>query len=1109
MDFENRYKKLNANQKVAVDTIDGPVMVVAGPGTGKTELLSMRAANILKKTDALPQNILCLTFTDSGAAAMRQRLVSIIGKDAYKVAIHTFHSFGSEIISQNREHFYRGAEFSPADELSTYEIIRTIFDGLEYSSPLASKMNGEYTHLRDALRSISELKKSGLTSEELLSILDANDTALDAGEQTLAEIFALGIKKTTAEQIAPHIDIIRTSAEDLTVTGITPLARIIADSLQHAVVSATTHNSTKPITAWRNEWMKKNDRGEFVFKSRSRQEKLRAVSYVYHQYLARMQEAEMYDFDDMILNVVHTIERTPEMKYNLQEKHQYIMVDEFQDTNMAQMRIIHNLTDSPVNEGMPNILVVGDDDQAIYSFQGADIGNIVGFRDTYPLARVVTLTDNYRSAAVILDHSREVIVQGGDRLETRIPDLNKILTPHTPDTDSRVSLIETDTINDERAWVIQSINKHLQNGIAAESIAILARKHSEIIQLLPYFADADINVNYERRDNVLELDVIVHIELVSQCIIALQQQDHGEANALLPKILAHPAWGIDPVDIWKLSLSAKSSRSSWFETMATTPVFVPLHKWFIETAQASIHMPLERILDTLIGVPEPSHLTDDTHSDQDFHSPIYSYFFSPDKISEKPDEYLTYLDALRTIRGKLREFHPDEQPRLSAFLEFIALHRQLGSTITSLRPKPEHLDGAVNLMTAHKSKGLEFDYVYIIGAVDTTWGERVRMPNRMINYPENLPLAPSGGSFDERLRLFFVAMTRAKRQLTISYAQSDDNGKSLLPASFLSGGSWQARHESTTHTIDSLEKAAQLQWYQPIVSVQTGTIQELLKPMLERYRLSATHMGAFLDVTRGGPQGFLLQNLLMFPQAKGPQAAYGTAIHATLQRAHAHLAATESHRAAEDILRDFEANLRDQHLPDDEFQLYLQKGSDSLHVFLEQKYVDFKTTQKAELDFAAEHSVVGDAHLTGKLDLVDIDTSAKTMIVTDYKTGKPTRDWKGSTDYDKIKLHKYRQQLMFYKLLIEHSRNFNTYTVERGVLQFVEPTVDGDIVALDATFTQEELDEFSLLLQKIWHSIKTLDLADTSHYDQSYKGILAFEKDLLDKDFQDDKLSGY
>ena len=111
MSFQERYNQLNTAQKQAVDTIDGPVMVVAGPGTGKTELLSVRTANILQKTDTLPENILCLTFTESGQSAMRERLVGIIGKDAYKVAIHTFHSFGSEVMSQNREYFYRSALF--------------------------------------------------------------------------------------------------------------------------------------------------------------------------------------------------------------------------------------------------------------------------------------------------------------------------------------------------------------------------------------------------------------------------------------------------------------------------------------------------------------------------------------------------------------------------------------------------------------------------------------------------------------------------------------------------------------------------------------------------------------------------------------------------------------------------------------------------------------------------------------------------------------------------------------------------------------------------------------------------------------------------------------
>ena len=171
MDFETRFNKLNQNQKLAVTTTEGPVMVVAGPGTGKTELLGMRAAYILKKTDVLPENILCLTFTDSGSVAMRKRLVEIIGEAAYRGSIYTFHAFGSEIINQNREYFYSGASFSLADDIRRRQIIESIIDDMPYDNPLKTRMNGEYTNIGNILSAISDFKRAGLTPEELESIL--------------------------------------------------------------------------------------------------------------------------------------------------------------------------------------------------------------------------------------------------------------------------------------------------------------------------------------------------------------------------------------------------------------------------------------------------------------------------------------------------------------------------------------------------------------------------------------------------------------------------------------------------------------------------------------------------------------------------------------------------------------------------------------------------------------------------------------------------------------------------------------------------------------------------------------------------------------------------
>lgn len=1086
MDFQSRYNKLNSNQKKAVDTIDGPVMVIAGPGTGKTELLSMRAANILRKTDTLPENILCLTFTDSGAHAMRERLSQIIGKDAYKVAIHTFHSFGSEVINQNGEFFYHGAHFRPADELATHEIIRSIFDGLDYTNPLASKMNGEYTQIRSVISAISDLKGSGLTSDELLHILDTGDATLDAVERDIAEIFSSRISKSTASQLDAILKTLSSLEIPELPSGITPLVTTLSLSLSHAVDEATESNSTKPITNWKTKWLAKDKNGSFVFKDRARHDKLRSVSYVYFQYLARMQESELYDFDDMILRVVHALEVFDDLRLNLQEKYQYIMVDEFQDTNLAQMRILANLTNNPAHGDTPNILVVGDDDQAIFSFQGADVGNILTFRSQYPKAVLIPLVDNYRSGKEILDTARAIITQGTDRLENHINELDKALKAHVTDS-ARVELYEIPTIADERVWLAETIQKQIEQGTSPNDIAVLARKHKEITELLPFLADKGIAVNYERRDNVFDLAPIKLLVELSRFITLLMDQRLDDADRMLPEILAHPAWGIESYDLWKLSIKAYDDRKRWLDTMETFTALQPIHQWIIDLTAAAQTESLEHMLDLLTGSPSDN-------TDSVYPSPLYEYFFSPKALQDNPDLYLRYLEGLRTIRTSLRDHSIDETLTLRSFVAFVDLFQQTGSTLTSIHQPAMQQTDAIHLMTAHKSKGLEFPHVFIVGAVDNMWGERVSSAPSRITYPENLPLAKAGDSPDERLRLFFVAATRAKQYLTISYARTNETGKSLDRASFLLS---LDPIVIPTREVMGAKEQHDTRWYAPILEPKKE-LNQLLLPTLERYKLSTTHLGNFLDVTRGGPQAFLVHNLLRFPQAMSPAAAYGSAVHAALQRTHAHLAATGKQRATEDILHDYETELSRHRLSKLDMEVYGQKGIDTLSTFLRAKYDTFTTTQKVELNFAGQQSIVGGAHLTGKLDLVDIDPAERSITLTDYKTGHPAYNWKGSTDYEKIKLHRYRQQLMFYKLLVENSRDYNTYSVERGILQFVEPTKDGQILALEDDFSPEELEEFQKLITIVWNKITTLDLPDVSSYEPAYKGILAFEKDLID-----------
>ena len=1095
MDFNTRYAKLNDNQRQAVDYIHGSLLVIAGPGTGKTELLSMRTAQILKKTDTLPNSILCLTFTESGATNMRQRLRQIIGEDAYKIAIHTFHSFGTEIINQHREYFFRGADAQPVDELTQYQIISGILENLDWRNPLSVKNSGEFVYIKELIRVISEFKQSGLTPAELKTIIADNQRIIDEIAPDIQQIFAAKISKKTielfaplAEKIAESIDKNPEKENSNLPSSITPYANVLALSVAHAAQEAIDTNSTKPLTAWKNKWCEKNTKGEFILKDSAAADKLSAVVDVYEKYIEILDNRSLFDYDDMILSVIQACENHPELRANLQEQFQFIMVDEFQDTNLAQLRLLFNLTSD--NDDNPNIMAVGDDDQAIFSFQGADVGNIQRFRQHYHNPKIIVLTDNYRSAENILTSARQVITQGSDRLENTIDGLSKQLTAHADSQESRVEIQEFSSASEERAVVVRQIAELIKSGEKPENITVIARHHKELIEILPYLYRENIAVNYERHDDILEQDIIQILDKLARVIVAIHQNDLSLANSLLPEIIAHPAFGFSTSDVWKLSLHAYKNRQLWLESLLTNSTFKEFGEWLLDRAKDVPNLPLEEQLDNLLG------LTINSEDDNPSIISIANFYFPPEKLEKNPDTYLTTLESLRTLRQKLRDRITDKNPTLEDFLEFIDLHISTKTRLTQIRPHASSIRGAINLMTAHKSKGLEFPHVFVVGAIDSAWGEKVRTRSRLIRYPANLQLQPAGATYDERLRLFFVAMTRAKSTLTMTYSQTNDSGSDTIIASFL-----------TNHTpiiIPAIEnpteqiEIAKTSWSERLTSPIIPELKDLLAPNLETYKLSVTHLNNFLDVSRGGPQNFLLNNLLHFPAAKNSAAAYGTAIHNSLQQTHYLLSTDHQLPSIEQILQFFQKSLEDQHLPADDFQLYLDKGQSALTTFINTKASDFHDTDLAELDFSNQGVIIGEAKLTGKLDVVDIDKQNKTIFVTDYKTGKPSHSWKGSADYEKIKLHKYRQQLMFYQLLVESSRDYSNFTFTGGRLQFVEPDMKtGDILSLEDTFSREELTEFTQLIEIIWRKITSLDMPDISDYSADYKGMLQFENDLL------------
>jgi DNA helicase II / ATP-dependent DNA helicase PcrA len=428
MQHKEALQNLNSEQKLAVETIDGPVLVVAGAGTGKTQLLALRIVNILKNTDTLPQNILCLSYTDSGAFNLRQRLQSYLGIEGQKVAVHTFHSLGAEIINQNPEYFYFGASFRTVEEYTSKAILEEILEN-EPTENLLRKSHPEegWVYLSDIYNRISDLKQAGLTPEEYIRVLDQNKRQMQGLEEILHKTFDLPRINTLKEegflefvqecinQLKPKIP---KPDYDLN-SHLTDLdwALCLIDSLDSLMkeLQSLEKFSTKPISIWRDRWIERDATGRWCWRDDLNNPKYLAVADIYQKYLDLLHARRYFDFDDMLLEVLNILKTKPEIRFKYQEKYLYFMIDEFQDTNGIQIAILDNLTRSETLDS-PNILAVGDDDQSIYKFQRATLANIRNFRKKYPKLKIITLHTNYRSNQAILDFADFVIGHCQDRL---------------------------------------------------------------------------------------------------------------------------------------------------------------------------------------------------------------------------------------------------------------------------------------------------------------------------------------------------------------------------------------------------------------------------------------------------------------------------------------------------------------------------------------------------------------------------------------------------------------------------------------------------------------------------------------------------------------------
>ena len=1104
-EFLKKLDQLNDEQRAAVEQVDGPVMVVAGPGTGKTQLLAMRVANILRQTDVLPSNILCLTFTEAAATNMVERLATIIGADAYKVEISTFHGFGSSIISRYGEYFYNGADYQPADELTQGEIINDALAKLPFNNPLRAMNKGQFTYLRDLQSLIKDMKKAAISPDELRQMANQNLDFCRQISKSINTVFSQRINAKLLDQLqslACEAEQIADSQPQLDFTTEPKLGDVFADELQTAINGATSGDkiTTTPLSNFKKKWCEKATVAGAqltVLKDQKRSERIRLAADIYETYLQAMDERSLYDFGDMIMNVINAIDKYPDLKANLQEQYQYILVDEFQDTNDAQMRLLAELTDY---DNQPNIMVVGDDDQAIYRFQGADISNIQQFAKRFTGSLVqINLKNNYRSGADILSASQVVSTGISDRLTNADGSPKQLVAMTNPTTSLR--MVTTSTAEQELDYVAQSIREAIDNGDNPGSIAVIGRKHSSLEQIVPYLAQYNIKVSYERQRDVFQSPLVELLVHLAKLVYGMATGNHSDINDHLPLVLASPAFGISQADYYRLSLAASGRGEEWIKRLSANPQTSRLIDWLQCLAKESQTKSLNAILLELIGTVETE--TNENNDDPErqasdrtsFRSPIFHYYFDYKRLPQNALLYLGLLNDITTLLSRLKEYMPDKQPKLADFIHFVDQCQELGVAIYATASVGDKNN--VQLMSAHGSKGLEFQTVYIVDAESEQWGSKSRSRSGNLPYPANMPFGtPAGNDDDERRRLLFVAMTRAKQNLVITAHSARDNGKELNQLEYL----LEFPNQTTLPEPDVVSTIQQTELSLMDRIVEPSADQkDLLAPRLANYHLSATDLNAFTDVMNGGPTYFLLYNLLRIPAGTSGALIFGNATHHTMQRIHNIVqqggAVPAIDRVLEIFHKQFDAHAYD--IPADEAKVYRDKGDHALTTYMNHYSTEFNVNQSAEQQFKAV--LDGDIRITGKLDCLEIDRQNRTIRITDYKTGKgfSTFSERGD-DYTKAKTRRYLQQLMFYKLLIEKSGQFEGYRVISGQLDFVEPDRDGNLFRPTTDYSDIDMTEFTRLVRSVWNHIINLDLPDISNYSQDYKGIVAFEGWLRD-----------
>lgn len=980
--FNRSYSQLNPNQKLAVDTTEGPLMVIAGPGTGKTQVLTLRIANILKKHDISPDSILALTFTEAAAQEMRQRLISLIGQAGYLVHISTFHSFCQSVIMENPDHFIINQNTQPLSDLDRVKIIESIL--IDNDFKLVKPINAPFLYLKAIISSIRDLKREGVTPSDFKKVL----------QQQQQEI-----EKSSLSQ------------------------------------------------SQQNRLLRDHQKNQDLLK-------------IYRLYQRQLKKQGRFDFEDMINFVVDKFSTDSDLLLSYQEKINYILVDEYQDTNSSQNQLVFKL--ASYWQEKANLFVVGDPYQSIFRFQGASLENTKQFLSLFPQATLVNLNLNYRSTQTILDSAHHFL-SVSQSSSSQIP-----LTHLSAQSNLRkkpLSLAQFSHSAFEDVFITQDIKKKISAGTNPRQIAVIARHNQDLLDLSQTFKSSNIPFTIQGGGDVLSTPLIKHLLLLLNVV---QKSPHQSSSEELFTLLNLDFINLPAIEVFRFSKQASDSHQQLasFALSSTTKKFPQIKKLFLQLSawqKKAANQPLLEFLQTLF---QQSGILD-------------HLLRQPDSIHQL-NLLNTFFDQAKTMS------YADTTLNLSAFLDNL---QTLKKHSVKIPLQPLDLDSdTITLTTAHKAKGLEWQHVYLYRCIDKKWGNNpsyqlLKLP------PQLLQFSSVEDPNQEEKRLFYVSLTRSKQSLTLTSAsqyQSSTGTRPAIPSAFISSLPSRLIKKTKTTSIEANNKTIVQKLFMPPPSISKSSPQEkkYLKPIIDNFKLSVTALNTYLEC----PYKFKLNNLYRIPRTKDVHLAFGTAVHQALEEFYLHYQKTEKIPSKKDLLESFEQALQKEILSPQDHKDRLSYGKQILTHYYRFHQPNLSLPLKVESKFgysAYSKCYLDDIPLLGKVDRIDL-LSPKKVHLVDYKTGSPkTKGQIAGTTKDST--GSLKRQLVFYKLLSQLDKRF-PHTVSSVELDFVEaPYKKQKTGKFSFEVSPQEVSQLKKTIKDSFNQIRRFSFPRTQEYSHCHR----------------------